>query len=196
MPRNEGVPGSSPGVGFLGAPRNALVVRRSERRGRADHGRPACESVELGAGGELLERSRGEGARIGGAPRVDVGHGDDHVPELGCCTRGTAVELAVENEAAADSDADGDHREVAADDRFAVGGFSQRGAVRVVLDVDRQADPLAQDLAQRQVEERDVEAVADASGRELDDRRHADADRRGLLRPQRLHDRDKPAVLY
>jgi hypothetical protein len=52
------------------------------------------------------------------------------------------------------------------------------------------SDPLGQDLAQGQVDERDVEAVADASGGELDDRRHADADRRGHLPPQALHDRD------
>jgi hypothetical protein len=48
-PRNEGVPGSSPGVGFLGVPRNALVLRRFsplQRAARVDTGGRVWTSVD------------------------------------------------------------------------------------------------------------------------------------------------------
>ena len=55
--------------------------------------------------------------------------------------------------------------------------LGQRRAARVVLDVDRHAHALGQQLAQRDVVQRDVDAGEDLAGGELDDRRHADPDR-------------------
>ena len=88
-----------------------------------------------------------------------------------------AVELAVEHEAAADAGADREHHEVLADDLARDLRLGQRRARGVVLDVDRQPAALAQRVAQRHVAQRQVDAVAHAAGREVDDRRQADRDR-------------------
>ena len=64
------------------------------------------------------------------------------------------------------------------DDLAVVERLGQRRAARVVLDVDRHAHAVGQQRAQRDVVQRDVDRGEDLAGLELDDRRHADPDRR------------------
>ena len=55
-------------------------------------------------------------------------------------------------------------------------GLGQRGDRRVVVDEDGELEALGEDAAQRHVLQRDVDRVARGAGREVDDRRDADAD--------------------
>ena len=94
-----------------------------------------------------------------------------------------AVDPAADDDPAADAGADvnitrqlGDRLEVV------VVGLGERGDGRVVVDEDRDAEALGEELAQRHVLQRDVHRRARGAGREVDDRRDADADGVGRAR--------------
>ena len=78
------------------------------------------------------------------------------------------------DDAAADARAERQHHQLARADRV---GLGERGAARVVVDVDRHSEPPAQLLAQRHARERDVHARHHRAGRPLDLRWDADPDR-------------------
>ena len=131
--------------------------------------------------GQVLERARQRVLAFGHRRAVLEVEADHGVAELAGARR-AAVEPAVEHEPAADAGADREHHEVGADEvAVLVEGLGERRARGVVLDVDRDAGLVGQQLAQRQVGERDVDAVRDAAGLELDDRGQPDADRDGVV---------------
>ena len=157
----------------------------AEERLRVRAGRLEREPVERATRREPLERAGlREVARVArrAAPEVEADH---RVAELRRARR-AAVELPVQHEPAADAGPDREHDEVLVDDPAAVGRLGQRGARGVVLDVDRQAAALGEQRAQRDVGERQVDRVADAARRHLDDRREPDRDR---LRARRRRSR-------
>jgi hypothetical protein len=88
-----------------------------------------------------------------------------------------AVEVPAQHGAAAHAGADREHHEVRAREAPVLERLGERRARRVVVDEHRQAEALREQLAQRHVLERDVHARADAPGLEVDNGRHADADR-------------------
>src|SRR5207237_10920940 len=90
-----------------------------------------------------------------------------------------------EDEAAADAGADGEHHEVRGHEvALGVERLRERCAGRVVLDVDGDPGLVGEQLAQRQVGERDVDAVGDPPGLDLDDGRQPHAGRDGVVGPQ------------
>ena len=79
------------------------------------------------------------GWRVGARRRAvgEVG-GDDDVAELGRGAGGAAVDAPVDDDAAADAGADGDHHERAGDEvEVVVVGLGERGDGRVVVDEGR-----------------------------------------------------------
>ena len=135
------------------------------------------EPVERAAGGQVLERARQRVLALGLGRAVLEVEPDHRVADL-AGAGGAAVEAAVEHEAAADAGADGEHHEVRAHEvALGVERLGERRARRVVLDVDGDAGLVGEQLAQRQVGERDVDAVGDPPGLELDDRRQPDPGR-------------------
>jgi hypothetical protein len=135
------------------------------------------ERVQATSRAERLER-RGLGRtrlRGGRAGRQVRGH--DLVPELGGRPGRAAVDAPVDHDAAADARPDSEHHEMAGDEGAIVRvGLGQGRAVGVVVDVDRDAEPLAQQVAQRDAGERDVHAEAGGAGGEVDRARDGDPD--------------------
>ena len=113
-------------------------------------------------------------ARAGAA----VGHHPD-VAQLGCDPEGAPVELAVEQESGADPGAESDehHR------RRAGGGaeppLRERRGVHVVLDHDRQSDPVRDPVGDRRVAPRQVRGEPDATAVRRDEP--------GQRQPDRAH---------
>ena len=167
LPRNE-----------LGSARAASSASLSSARARGQH----LERAGLREHAAVRRRAR----RSRSSPI-------DRVPDLRGGAGGAAVQAPVEHQPAADAGADREHHEVRDRHAAVAERLGERGARRVVLDVDRQADALGQQLAQRQVLERDVHARADPAGGELDQRRHADPDRARVGRA-RLLDRARSAA--
>ena len=126
------------------------------------------------------ERLQGRGlgrARLRGGRAVRQVRADDLMPELRCRAGRAAVDAAVDHDAAADAGPDGQHHEMARDEGAVVRvGLGERRAVGVVVDVHRDAEPLAQQVAQRHACERDVHAEARRAGGEVDRARDGDAD--------------------
>ena len=153
-------------------PRNESSSSRASRSASRSSARPAARYSSV----------PGSGCLPSGTRRALLEVEPDHrVADLGGARR-AAVEPPVEDHAAADAGADGEHHEVRAHQAAVlVERLGERRARRVVLDVDRDPGLLGQQLAQRQVGERDVDAVRDPAGLELDDRGQADPDRDGVV---------------
>ena len=140
------------------------------------------EPVERAARREVLERPRQRVLALGRRRAVLEVEPDHRVAELAGARR-PAVEAPVEHQAAADAGADGEHHEVRAH-QLARSRRTPRRAPRTTRRSRcRPGCPalLRQQLAQRQVGERDVDAVRDPAGLELDDRGQADPDRDGVV---------------
>ena len=137
----------------------------------------ARDLVERAARRQRLERpGLGVVAAVRERRAAQIG-ADDRVAELGGGAGRAAHDAPADDDAAADAGADREHHEVARDEPpVVVIGLGERGAGRVVVDVHRHAEPLAQHGAQRDVLQRDVHRGADPPGRPVDDRRHRDAD--------------------
>ena len=123
-------------------------------------------------------RDAGWGGRgcAAGAPS-DRSAADDLMPELRCRAGRAPVDAAVDHDAAADAGPDGQHHEMAGDEGAVVRvGLGERRAVGVVVDVHRDAEPLAQQVAQRHACERDVHAEPRRAGGEVDRAGDGDAD--------------------
>ena len=174
--------------------RAACPAPSPDGRSRERGGQP----VEGMAGGDGLQRARlRETCRRPGTGPLQV-HADERVAELAGAAGGAAVDPAAEHQPAADAGADREHHQVAGDHlQILVVGLGERGDGRVVVDEHRHAEPLAEHLAQRHVDERDVHRGDHAPGLEVDDRGHADADpvqivAAALLRPGRRAARSAP----
>ncbi len=140
--------------------------------GRA-FGRRSPLAPERRAGGQRLDA-----AVVGAVALAGRAVGLDHrVAELGAGAGRAAVDLAAEHQAAADPGADGQHHRV----RLALGGavevLGQGGDVGVVVDEDRQPDPLADQVADRQVRERQVDGRDRDAAVVIDRRRNPQTDR-------------------
>jgi hypothetical protein len=155
------------GLDDLGA-EHRLALGTQPGEGRAGTHAPgdAGEAVQRMAGGRVLERAglreahrRGHGAR-----EVEA---EDRVPELARGARRPAVDPPAEHESAADVRADGDHHQVAGDEReVGVVRLGERGGVDRVVDERRDAEPLGQLVAQRDAGQRQLErAVRRRRGR-------------------------------
>ena len=142
------------------------------------------EPVERAARREVLERPRQRVLALGRRRAVLEVEPDHRVAELARARR-PAVEAPVEHQAATHAGADREHHEVRAHELARlVERLGERRARGVVLEVDRDPRLVRQQLAQRQVGERDVDAVRDPAGLELDDRGQADPDRDGVVGAQ------------
>ena len=108
---------------------------------------------ERRAGGQRLDAAAAGAVALAGRA-VGLDHG---VAELGAGAGRAAVDLAVEDQAAADPGADRQHHRVVGAAGGAVEVLGQGGDVGVVVDEDGQADPLADQVADRQVVERQVD---------------------------------------
>ncbi len=89
----------------------------------------------------------------------------------------TPVQLAVRDDAAADAGAQGEHDHLARAAAGAVAKLGEAGHVGVVVDHDRHAVALAEQIAQGHVAQRQVGRQHDAAGAKVDHRRRADAER-------------------
>ena len=139
----------------------------------------AREAVEDVTGGERLERSGLREARGARDPLVDR---DKCMADLAGGSGGAAERPPVDDDPAPYAGAEREHHEAPHGRlRAVVVGLCERGAGRVVVHEHRYAETLAQHRAKRHVGERDVRARAHPTGRELDDRRDADAHRFGCL---------------
>ena len=137
------------------------------------------EAVQRPPGGEPLERA-GLGEALGRRRAVLEVGADDDVPELGGRSGRPAVDPSVDHYPAAYPGADREHHEMSdVDLRVGPVGLGDRRDGGVVVDVDRQAEALAQDLAQRDLLQRDVDRGAGHPPGEVHDARDADADRVG-----------------
>ena len=97
---------------------------------------------------------------------------------------GAPVDPSSEDQPATDAGADGEHDQVLHQRRASVvEGLVQRRHGGVVVHEDRQSEPLLEHSAKVQVREVEIDARADATGRELDHRRHADPDADGAGAP-------------
>ena len=156
---------TSPGLGCLGdewsvdrGDVSAGPVEQVARQQRAALGGGAGLADERRAGAVGLE------AAAVAAPAQDSAGHDPHVADLGGDPEGAAVQLAVEDDAAADAGADGDQEEVVDVLAGAEGELAPRRGVGVVLHHDRQVDARLQlglevEVAPREVGgEQDVRA--------------------------------------
>ena len=121
-------------------------VRRAFGRGQplAPERRPGGERLDAAVVGAVALAGRAVGL-------------DHHVAELGPGAGRAAVDLAAEDQAAADPGADRQHHRVRLALRGAVEVLGEGRDVGVVVDEDRQADPLADQVADRQVGQRQVD---------------------------------------
>jgi hypothetical protein len=103
---------------------------------------------------------------------------DERVAELARAAGRAPVDPAAKHDATADSRADRQHHEVVGDQQQpVVVGFGERGDSCIVVDEHGDAQPIAEHLAQRHVDEWNVDRRDDPPGLELDHGRDADADR-------------------
>ena len=109
------------------------------------------------------------------------------VAELAGAAGRAPVDPAAEHDPAAHPCADRQHHEVVSDEQqVVVVRLGQRGDGGVVVDEHGHAEPIAEHLAQRHVDKRDVDRGDDASGLELDHGGNADADRVEFCPPPRF----------
>ena len=108
---------------------------------------------------------------------VDV---DDDVAELGRRTDRAPVELAVQDEPAADPRAEGEEHHVLGAPAGPEAVLGERRAVRVVLERDREPEAVGEQVAQRHVLERDVDGGPRPAGSLVDERGDPDAERDDL----------------
>ena len=107
---------------------------------------------------------------------------DDHdVAELGAHAVPAAEGLAAGDDPAADAGPEREHHEVVLASAGARPPLADRGRVRVVVEPDRNAEPLVHAVAQRRVLERQVDATDDDTVLLVDRRRRAEADRHHRL---------------
>ena len=118
------------------------------------------------------------GARALAREPVDDDH---HVPEL--CVR--TEEPAAGDDAAADAGAQREQEQVAHSAPRAEPVLCERGATRIVLDLDRQADAVVHPVAERNVAQRDVHRAERHPALVVDPRRDAEADSRDAVLRQR-----------
>ena len=125
-------------------------------------------------GGILLK------AAAAAAGTGDAVHLDGHVADLPCRAVDAGQEFSAEDDAAADTGAEGDRHEVR-DSAAAAGDLLAEGrAVGVVLDVGGFAEPLSDEVAQRGIVEAEVRGeLHDALF--IDGTRSADADGRDVI---------------
>ena len=133
----------------------------------------AALAAERRARGERLDAAAAGAVALAGRA-VDLDH---HVAELGAGAGGAAVDLAAEDQAAADPGADRQHHRVFGAARGAVEMLGEGGDVGVVVDEDRQAGALADEVADRQVVDRQVDRGDRDAAVVVDRRRDAEADR-------------------
>ena len=108
---------------------------------------------------------------------VDV---DDDVAELGAGAGRAAVELAAEDQPAADPGPDRQHDHVGASRAGAEAVLGERRDVGVVVDEDRQPEALADQVADRDVDDRQVDGADRDPALAVDRARDPEPDRRGL----------------
>ncbi len=82
---------------------------------------------------------------------------DDHVAELGARASGTAIDLTVDDQPAADPRPDRQEDGVSRASRGAPPVFGESGGVRVVVEHDRDSEPLGHDVPDRDVDDRQVD---------------------------------------
>src|SRR5947199_281993 len=146
-----------PGRAATRAPRAGR--RRSRRRPHRPPRPPARPAPRVPAGRLDAAASR-TAARARRPVRVDR-----EVTELGAETVGAPEDPATGHDAASHARAEREHHELACPDLLCL---RQRGAVGVVVHVDRDAEAAAELLAQRDAGEWDVHARDDRAGRVLD----------------------------
>ena len=102
---------------------------------------------------------------------------DDDVAELSCRAEVATVELAVEDQAAADPGAEREHDHVVGAAARAEAVLRERRGVRVVLERNREAEPRREVVAEVEAGERNVHRGARAPRSLVDEGRDADAER-------------------
>ena len=109
---------------------------------------------------------------------------DHHVAELAGRADRAAVQLAAEDQPAADPGADRQQHRLVGAPRGARAVLGQRGQVGVVVDEHRQPEPLGHDRAERDVGERQIDGDDAAPGTLIHQARDPEADRGDLVRPR------------
>ena len=117
---------------------------------------------------------------------------EHHVAELSRRADRTAIHLPVEDEPAADARAEGEHHHVARSASGADLPLGERRRVRVVVDPDRQREPLAHPVAEVEIGERNVHG-RDRPARALVDRRREARSRSRPLRQRAAPRPSRPA---
>ncbi len=172
-----------------GSPSNASSVISGPVSARPSSSATPERRVRLArhAQRRLAHERRARGDRLEAAPvravalarrAVDV---DDHVPHLGARADPAAVEPPAEHEAAADPRPDREQRDVRGPARGARLRLRPDRAVGVVVDLDRQAEPLAHHLAELQIGERQVDRLDRHAGPAIE--RAGDSEADGLYVP-------------
>ena len=131
----------------------AVGEHPTERRAGLTLGGVATLAPDRGPGGVGLDAAVAGAVALAG----QAVHLDHDVAELGAGTGRAAVDLAVEDQAAADSGPDRQHHRVVGAAGGAVEVLGEGGDVGVVVDEDRQPGPFADQLADRQVVDREVD---------------------------------------
>src|SRR5439155_17050132 len=143
------------------------------------------EQIRPGAAFDALPRETPD--RVAGRDRLPAAavaaaaHGavgiDHHVPELRADTVMPAVDVAVDDDAAADPGTDGDHDLISGPAPGAVDRLRQRRDVRVVVDDRRQAEFFGEPVADGYVTVREVRCAEDHAGVRIDEAGRTDPDR-------------------
>ena len=146
--------------------------------------RPSPELRTLAGDPQRLARERGarrerlDAAVVGAVAltrrAVQVDH---HVAELGAGADRAAVELAAEDQPAADPGADRQHDRLAAAARRPGAVLGERRQVGVVVDEHRQAEPLGHHVGEHDVLERQVDGDHRVPATLIDQRGDSEADR-------------------
>ena len=146
--------------------------RPPQRRVGLELGDLQGRELEAVAGGVGLEA-----AAIGAVALAGAAVGlDDHVPELGGGPAEATVDAPARHDAAADAGAQREHEHLVDAHAGAEAVLGDAGHGGVVVDRDRHAVALLQDVAQRHVRERQVGRDHQPSPGEVDRRGGADAD--------------------
>ena len=149
---------------------SASIAPSAESGSRSAASRPS--RAERGARGVGLDAAVARAVALAG----QAVHLDHDVAELGAGAGRAAVDLAVEDQAAADPGPDRQHHRVVGAAGGAEEMLGEGGDVGVVVDEDRQPGALADELADRQVVDRQVDRGDRDAAVVVDRRRDAETD--------------------
>ena len=189
MPTPSRSPTTRTADAATGSPSNASSVTSGPVSGAALLERAAERRVRLARDPQrrFAHQRRARCDRLQAAPvravalarrAVDV---DDHVPHLGARAGPPAVQPPAQHEPAADAGPDREQRDVGAAARRAGASLRPDRAVGVVVDLDRQPEPLGHHLAELQIGEREVDRLHRDAGPAVE--RAGDPEADGLYLP-------------